>query len=121
MLHEIKDQLIALRSVTKWAARANRPEEIPGLVREEFRQLQTGHVRPVALEVPLDILLAAVEVTPIERVEVPPQPADPEAIERAAKELGEAERPIILVGAGCSGRARGSRSSAWPRCSRRRS
>ena len=107
LLHEIKDQLVALRSVTKWAARANRPEEIPGLVREAFRQLQTGHVRPVALEVPLDILQAAAEVTLIERVEVPPQAGDPEAMERAAQALGRAERPIIFAGGGTL------RSGAW--------
>jgi acetolactate synthase I/II/III large subunit len=100
MLHEIKDQLIALRSVTKWVARANRPEEIPPLVREAFHELQTGHVRPVALEVPLDILQAAAEVAPIERVDPSPEPADPEAIERVAKALGAAERPIIFTGGG---------------------
>ena len=66
LLHEIKDQLQAMRSVTKWAARAARPEEIPGLVREAFRQLQTGHVRPVAIEVPPDVLQAAADVTLIE-------------------------------------------------------
>ncbi len=100
LLHEIKDQLVALRSVTKWAARANRPEEIPGVVREAFRQLQTGHVRPVAIEVPLDVLQVAGEVTVIERVEVERQPGDPEVMERVAKALGTSERPIIFTGGG---------------------
>ncbi len=99
-LHEIKDQLVSLRSVTKWAARANRPEEIPPLVREAFVQLQAGHVRPVAIEVPLDVLQAAGEVSVIERVEVERQAGDPEAMERVAKALGAAERPIIFTGGG---------------------
>ena len=100
LLHEIKDQLQAMRSVTKWAARAARPEEIPGLVREAFRQLETGHVRPVAIEVPPDVLQAAADVTLIERVVVPRQEGDLELVEQAARLLGQAERPIIFAGGG---------------------
>jgi acetolactate synthase I/II/III large subunit len=100
LLHEIKDQLISLRSVTKWAARANRPEEIPGLMREAFWQLQSGHVRPVAIEVPLDVLQAAGEVTAIDYVDAERQPGDPEVMEGVAKALGGAERPIIFSGGG---------------------
>jgi acetolactate synthase I/II/III large subunit len=107
LLHEIKDQLVALRSVTKWAARANRPEEIPGLVREAYRQLQSGHTRPVAIEIPLDVLNAAAEVTVIDRVEIAPPPGDPEAMEQAARALGTAEHPIIFVGGGVL------RAGAW--------
>ena len=66
-LHEIKDQLGAVRSVTKWAARASRPEDVPGTVREAFRQLLTGHVRPVAIEVPLDVLQSPADVALTDR------------------------------------------------------
>jgi acetolactate synthase-1/2/3 large subunit len=107
LLHEIKDQLTALRSVTKWAARASTPQEIPEIAREAFRQLQTGHVRPVAVEIPLDTLQASAEVAPIDRVAGERQVGDPEAIERAAKALGRAERPIIFAGGGVI------RSAAW--------
>ena len=100
LLHEINDQVVALRSVTKWAATARRPEEIPGLMREAFLQLQSGHVRPVALEVPLDVLESSSEVAPVERVDVDPPAGDPEALERAAVALGAAARPIIFAGGG---------------------
>jgi acetolactate synthase-1/2/3 large subunit len=106
-LHEIKDQLVAVRSVTKWAARADRPEDIPGITREAFRQLHTGHVRPVAIEIPPDVLQAPAEVTVIERVAVEPQAGDPDLTEKAARLLGAAERPIIFVGGGVL------RSGAW--------
>ena len=99
-LHEIKDQLGAVRSVTKWAARASRPEDVPGTVREAFRQVLTGHVRPVAIEVPLDVLQSVADVVPAERVEVARQAGDPELIERAAQAFGEAQRPIIFAGGG---------------------
>jgi acetolactate synthase-1/2/3 large subunit len=58
LLHEIPYQLEMLRSVTKWAARAMRPAEIPGLVREAFTQLRSDRARPVALEIPPDVLAA---------------------------------------------------------------
>src|SRR3954453_6728516 len=55
-LHEIPNQLELFSSVTKWAARAMTPAEIPGLVREAFKQLRSGRPRPVALEIPPDVL-----------------------------------------------------------------
>jgi acetolactate synthase I/II/III large subunit len=100
LLHEIKDQLQAVRSVTKWAARAARPEDVPPIVREAFWQLQAGHVRPVAIEVPPDVLQAAADVTLIDPVVVPPQEGDLDLIEQAARLLGQAARPIIFAGGG---------------------
>src|SRR5437763_9872929 len=42
VLHEIPYQLEMMRSVSKWAARAMTPAEIPSTVHEAFRQLGTG-------------------------------------------------------------------------------
>ena len=63
VLHEIDRQLETIASVTKWAARALRPEEIPGVVHEAFRLLKTGRPRPVEIEIPPDVLMAQGEVT----------------------------------------------------------
>src|SRR5205085_9893452 len=41
MLHEIPKQLDVLRGLTKWAARAGKPEQAPALLDEAFNQLQT--------------------------------------------------------------------------------
>lgn len=100
LLHEINDQIVALRSVTKWAARVTRPDEIPSVMAEAFRQLRSGHVRPVAIEVPLDVLESAGEVVAIDRVEADPPAGDPETIERVAAALGTAAQPIIVAGGG---------------------
>ena len=62
MLHEINNQLEMIGSVTKWAARAMRPEDVPGIVREAFRQLRTGRPRPVEIEIPPDVLQAEADV-----------------------------------------------------------
>ncbi|MGH2613973.1 MAG: thiamine pyrophosphate-binding protein [Thermomicrobiales bacterium] len=100
-LHEIPNQLGMLRSVTKHAARAATLDAIPHVVDEAFRQLRSGRSRPVAIEIPPDILLGSGEVSLL-----PPAPArqrptgDPETIARAARVLGAATSPVILAGGG---------------------
>lgn len=101
MLHEIPDQLGILQSLTKWATRINSPAEAPALVAEAFRQLHTGRPRPVGLECPPDVLSAktAVDLTPIQP-ELRRPPVDSDAIDQAAKLLGQAKNPLIFVGSG---------------------
>ena len=62
LLHEIPDQLAILRGLTKWAERINHPSETGFLVNEAFRQMRHGRPRPVALEMPLDIMALEGEV-----------------------------------------------------------
>ena len=101
MLHEIKDQVEMIRSVTKWSGRAMKPQEVPGLVHEAFRQMLTGRTRPVEIEVPPDVLQAKAEVhIPEPEVFERPGIADPELLDRAAEVLGKAERPLIWAGGG---------------------
>ncbi len=100
LLHEIPDQLEMIGSVTKWAARAMRPEEIPGLVREAFRQLRTGRPRPVELEIPPDVLQARGEVELLDAPAPERAAGDPDLLARAAEALARAERPLIFVGSG---------------------
>ncbi|EDP65223.1 acetolactate synthase, large subunit protein (thiamine pyrophosphate-dependent enzyme) [alpha proteobacterium BAL199] len=101
MLHEIPDQLGILERLTKHAARINHPSEAPSAVAEAFRQLQSGRPRPVALEVPMDILAMKAPVGPTIIGEPDPMPAlDPDQIEAAAKILGNAKQPMIFVGGG---------------------
>ena len=101
VLHEIPDQLGILRGLTKWAARVNSPAEAPAVIHEAFAQLQNGRPRPVAVEVPMDVLAARaeVEVGVMETAVSHPQP-NPNQIEQAAKALGQAKRPLIFVGGG---------------------
>ncbi|MCX6044689.1 MAG: thiamine pyrophosphate-binding protein [Chloroflexi bacterium] len=101
MLHEIPDQLGILRSLTKWAERINSPAEAPGLVDEAFRQLYTGRPRPVGLECPPDILATKTEVgLTAHQPDVRHPPVDTDALEQAAKLLGQAKNPLIFVGGG---------------------
>lgn len=104
MLHEIPNQLEMIRSVTKWAARAEHPTDVPGLVREAFRQLNTGRIRPVELEMAPDIMAmeADVELLPVETDYETPE-IDPDLIEQAAKLLAGSKKPAIFVGGGVRG------------------
>jgi acetolactate synthase-1/2/3 large subunit len=101
ILHEIPDQLRVMESVTKWAARATSPAEIPSLVHEAFRRMETGRPRPVEIEIPPDLLAARADVHLAE-----PEPfvrgplGDPDQLEAAATLLGEAARPLIFAGGG---------------------
>ncbi|MEM7115829.1 MAG: thiamine pyrophosphate-dependent enzyme [Chloroflexota bacterium] len=100
-LHEIPDQLGMLKAITKWSERIRMPAEAPGLIGEAFRQLNTGRARPVGIEVPPDILKRKTAVSlPTERLPVSHPPADYDAINEAAKILGNAKNPVIFVGGG---------------------
>lgn len=100
VLHEIPEQLRMVSSVTKWAGRAMRPAEIPGVVREACRQLRTGRPRPVEVEVPPDVLQATADVQLLDPISVEREAGDPELLERAARALGGAGRPLIFAGGG---------------------
>ncbi len=100
-LHEIPHQLEMLASVTKWAGRIEAPERTEALVGEAFRQMSQGRPRPVALEIPVDILEA--EAThPAAAPPSNPAPAAPDlsGVEAATDLLQKADRPLIVAGGG---------------------
>jgi acetolactate synthase-1/2/3 large subunit len=100
-LHEIKNQIGLIESVTKHASRAETADAIPGTLAESFRQLRTGRPRPVEFEVAPDVLFSEAEIEPPR-----PFPArerfagNPDLLERAAKLLGNAKNPLIFAGGG---------------------
>ena len=101
LLHEIPDQLGILKTLTKWAARVDHPTATGKLVNEAFRELRDGRPRPVALEMPLDVMALETEVA---LPEAGPPPAialpDPELIDKAAALLADAKKPLLFVGGG---------------------
>ncbi|HKF18360.1 MAG TPA: thiamine pyrophosphate-dependent enzyme [Candidatus Dormibacteraeota bacterium] len=108
LLHEIPHQLEMVRSVVKWSGRAMRPDEVPGLVAEAVRQMRTGRPRPVAIEVPPDVL-EALSDSPPARVDLNgsrPR-GDHAQLEQVASILNSAERPLIVAGGGVL------QSAAW--------
>lgn len=101
--HEIPDQLGVLVSVTGWAARVTTPGAITSLLGEAFHRLERDRPRPVALEIPVDVLAAG--VADPEPWTAPParRPPDPRTVAAARKALAEARTPLIFVGSGARG------------------
>lgn len=99
-LHEIPDQTGILERLTKWTGTARSAAEVPGLVAEAFRQLKTGRPRPVALEVPPDVLTATAEAAIAGLVTPAPIVPDQRDVARAAELLRASRRPMIVVGGG---------------------
>ncbi|HEX6351219.1 MAG TPA: thiamine pyrophosphate-dependent enzyme [Candidatus Dormibacteraeota bacterium] len=108
LLHEIPNQLGVLRSVAKWVERADQADRIPELVATAFRELRSGRPRPVALEVPLDVLEATVvsgfpgndESSAAKGPGFPGNVEETAALDRMAERLLAAERPLITAGGG---------------------
>ncbi len=101
MLHEIPHQLEVMKGLTKYAARIEHPSQAPSIVSEAFRQLRSGRPRPAGLEMAMDVMWkkAMVELRGKTPGDAPPAP-DPDAIEKAAKLIGNAKQPMIFVGGG---------------------
>jgi len=100
VLHEVDDQLDAIRSVTKWRMAVREVAEVPGAVHEAVRQLTTGRPRPVALELSPDVLESEAEVALLPPVEPTRPVAAPADVRRAAEVLLAAQRPAIYAGGG---------------------
>jgi len=100
LLHEIPDQIGVMRSLTKWAQRIYGAGEAPGTVAEAFRQLRSGRPRPVGLECSMDVWAQQAPVALQGPTAGTAIPVDDDGVERAAKLLGAAKRPLIVVGGG---------------------
>ncbi|MGH7920960.1 MAG: thiamine pyrophosphate-dependent enzyme, partial [Candidatus Dormibacteraceae bacterium] len=106
-LHEIPHQLEMLASVTKWAGRIDSPERTESMVADAFARLAEGRPRPVALEVPVDVLEAPATHAATDRRPTAPPPPDLSGLEAAVALLRSAERPLVVAGGGVM------QSGAW--------
>jgi thiamine pyrophosphate-dependent acetolactate synthase large subunit-like protein len=100
-LHDLKDQLGVLRSVTKSAMRVTAARDAGNAVLGSLTVAQTDRPLPVALEFPLDVLD---EQTDVEPGRLTPAPArrqpDKNAVAEAAERLKTAKRTVIYCGGG---------------------
>ena len=104
VLHELPDQLGILRSLTKHAVRICAPAEVPPRIAEAVAILRSGRPRPVAVEVPMDVLAARAEIgAPASGWPVYQPALDAEAIGAAARLIVGARTPLLFVGNGAQG------------------
>jgi acetolactate synthase-1/2/3 large subunit len=84
----------------------SRVDELPFVLHRAWNAMTTGRPGPVLLDVPMDVQAEAAEVTlpdmSTRTAGDGPRP-DADAIERAARLLTEARRPVIVAGGGAIG------------------
>jgi acetolactate synthase-1/2/3 large subunit len=106
-LHEIRDQAGIVSRLVDHSARIARPADAPRLVAEAIRAMATGRPGPAALECAMDVWGRAEPVGKIGKpVKPEPPPLDEDALLAAAKILGAAKHPMIVVGGGAQGASR---------------
>jgi acetolactate synthase-1/2/3 large subunit len=98
-LQEI-DHVPFVRPLVKLAATVEATSEIPSLVDEALRCALAPHSGPTFIDFPLDYVFTEAPVPNEEPEPWRGQPADQQALARAAALLSEAERPVIMAGTG---------------------
>ena len=85
--------------MVKWAVEVTRLEDLPRIVRRAAKVAMTPPTGPVFISLPGDILNAeaGIELGASTRVDTRSRPADA-VLDRLARRLLEAERPVIIVG-----------------------
>lgn len=100
-LHEIRDQIEIVGKITKMAHRIDTPAETPAAMARAFNELTSGRIRPVEIEMAMDIMPMAQDVEKAEAItkRAPKKPNAGKIIE-AAELLKNAKRPVIFAGGG---------------------
>lgn len=102
LLHEIRGQGEILEQLTKWHAIARSADEVAEVVHEAFNQLRSGMPRPVAIELPPDVLQQSADAPLRERAQGRRQAPQEEALKEAARLLRDARFPVIQAGGGAA-------------------
>ena len=100
-LHELRDQLAILRSITKWADHIEHPAQAGFLIARAFQEMSSGRPGATALQAAWDYFTTTGGVGP--PVTLPPFPApeiDLDAVDEAAKIIASARAPMLGVGSG---------------------
>ena len=98
------EQVALLRPITKGAWSVAETRQIPEVLTTAIRTALSGRPGPVFVEIPVDLLLATVEdrlaPIPTDYVHRATPPGDPDAVQRLARLIGGASRPIVIAGGG---------------------
>ncbi len=107
MLHEAERQLDMLRAVTRSAESVRRAVDIPETIVRVATDAMTGRPQPVAVEIPIDLQYASIDVQipdppdqPDQKERWPRVLPDADSLDAAADALREAQRPLLWAGGG---------------------
>jgi acetolactate synthase I/II/III large subunit len=100
-LHELRDQLGILRSLTKWADHIEHPSQASLLVARAFQEMSSGRQGATALQAAWDYFTVTAGVGPAVTLPLFPSPElDLDAIDEAAKLIHASRSPMLIVGSG---------------------
>ncbi|MDP6777861.1 MAG: thiamine pyrophosphate-requiring protein [Candidatus Latescibacteria bacterium] len=89
------------RHITKSCEQVTQPDSVPDAMRRAFTQVKNGRPRPVVVEFPSDLMneegVEPTDYRPAPRARPSP---DPEDVQRAARALVDAKRPVFYTGQG---------------------
>ena len=100
-LHELPDQHATAASFCRSSATVLDPNNLPELVARAFALFRTQRPGPAHLEIPLDLMEAPMAAPHVRPPAVLGAPGPhPQVLSRAADMLGNADRPLIVLGGG---------------------
>ena len=99
ILHDLPDPAAVLRQLTKHTGYAGRGLDAVGVWQQAIDELVSGAPRPVAVEVPVDVWNQPADGA-LEAPRATKPAIDTDQITEAARALGQARRPLIMVGGG---------------------
>ena len=84
--------------LAKWVAQVDHTDRLPEYIGRAFRVAMSGRPGPVVLALPENMLSAIADVPDIRLPEVIAQPVPQDAVQAIMHALGQAEKPLIVVG-----------------------
>ena len=86
--------------IAKWVAEIDDARRIPEFIHRAMATATAGRPGPVVLALPEDMLTSTVETAPGRPYQPTRSFPDPTAVDTAMTWLGEAERPLVILGGG---------------------
>src|SRR5262245_8750450 len=99
-IHDCKDQLGMLRSISKEAHRVRDANQAPAIFRRAIAEAFTPPGGPVSVEVPIDFQAQLIQLPPSVSHTTPVQAPTDAALNAAVDRILAAKRPIIWAGSG---------------------
>jgi acetolactate synthase-1/2/3 large subunit len=98
-IHQSMDTVNLFRPITRFSAEIDSPQTVAEVVANAFRAAESGRPGAAFVSAPQDVMTGSAEgdvLTPVapERL----GPADADAVTAAAALIGDAERPVLLLG-----------------------
>lgn len=98
--HQYLDLEKVFEPITKRTKQILRPDTVPEIVRIAFKYAEAEKPGAVHIDLPVNIAKAPAQGVPMRRVAPEKGIASFKSIERAARKISSAERPVILAGYG---------------------